>query len=107
MAGQDSDNEAGRVHEIAKACREFVARNHILHLYASHLVNMPWKWSTALSAGDAVRGQCCVASTETIRAVRDREPKTATSTFTQLMNSGNVVAVAVLYIPGTSLSSTE
>ena len=31
--------------------------------------------------------QCCFTSTETIRAVRDEEPKTATSTFTQLLSS--------------------
>jgi len=30
----------------------------------------------------------CFTSTETIRAIRDGEPRTATSTFTQLLNSG-------------------
>ena len=31
--------------------------------------------------------QCCFTSTETVRTVRDGEPRTATSTFTQLPNS--------------------
>ena len=31
--------------------------------------------------------QCCSASTETERTIRDGEPRTATSTFTQLLNS--------------------
>ena len=31
--------------------------------------------------------QCCFTSTETIRTIRDGEPRTATSTFTQLLLS--------------------
>ena len=31
--------------------------------------------------------QCCFTFTETIRKIRDGEPRTATSTFTQLLNS--------------------
>ena len=31
--------------------------------------------------------QCCFSSTETIRIIRDGEPRTSTSTFTQLLNS--------------------
>ena len=31
--------------------------------------------------------QCCFTSTETIRTIRDGEPRTATSTFTQLLTS--------------------
>ena len=31
--------------------------------------------------------QCCLTSTETVRCVRDGEPRTATSTFTQLLSS--------------------
>ena len=31
--------------------------------------------------------QCCFTSTETIRLIRDGEPRTATSTFTQLLSS--------------------
>ena len=31
--------------------------------------------------------QCCFTSTETVRTVRDGEPRTATSTFTQLLSS--------------------
>ena len=34
-----------------------------------------------------VQVQCCFTSTETIRTIRDREPRTATSTFTQRMRS--------------------
>ena len=31
--------------------------------------------------------QCCFTSTETVRLVRDGEPRTATSTFTQILSS--------------------
>ena len=34
-----------------------------------------------------VRIQCCFTSTETVRTVRDGEPRTATSTFTHLLSS--------------------
>ena len=33
--------------------------------------------------------RCCFTSTETARLIRDGEPRTATSTFTQLLSSGN------------------
>ena len=32
--------------------------------------------------------QRCLTSTETVRTIRDGEPRTATSTFTQLLTSG-------------------
>ena len=34
-----------------------------------------------------VQVQCCFTSTETVPTIRDGEPRTATSTFTQLLNS--------------------
>ena len=34
-----------------------------------------------------VRVQCCFTSTETIRTIRVGEPRTATSSFTQLLGS--------------------
>ena len=34
-----------------------------------------------------VQVQCCFTSTESLRTIRDGEPKTATSTFTQLLSS--------------------
>ena len=34
-----------------------------------------------------VQVQCCFISTEAIRTIRDREPRTATSTFSQLLSS--------------------
>ena len=36
--------------------------------------------------GYTVQVQCCFTSTETIRTIRDGEPRTATSTFTQLLS---------------------
>ena len=39
--------------------------------------------------------QCCFTSTETVRTIRDREPRTSTSTFTQLLSS---VTSVLLYI---------
>ena len=35
--------------------------------------------------------QCCFTSAESVRTIRDGEPRTTTSTFTQLMNSGIVI----------------
>ena len=45
-----------------------------------------------LSAGSDIRAkvafvQCCRTSTETVRTIRDGEPRTSTSTFTQLLSS--------------------
>ena len=37
--------------------------------------------------GGGIQVQCCFTSTETIRTIRDGEPRTATSTFTQLLSS--------------------
>ena len=42
--------------------------------------------------------QCCFTSTETIRSIRDGEPRTATSTFTQFLSSaGSLVHERDLY----------
>ena len=35
--------------------------------------------------------QCCFTSTETVRTVRDGEPRTSTSTFTQLLSTGAIL----------------
>ena len=37
-----------------------------------------------------VQVQCWLTSTETLRTIREREPRTATSTFTQLLSSVNM-----------------
>ena len=43
---------------------------------------------TAMRSEDSLfKFQCCFTSTETKRTVKDGEPRTATSTFTQLLNS--------------------
>ena len=42
--------------------------------------------------------QCCFTSTETVRTIRDGEPRTATSTFTQLLSSVSVFVSALLYV---------
>ena len=42
-----------------------------------------------------VRVQCCFTSAETIRTVRDGEPRTSTSTFTLLLSS---VTSMLLYV---------
>ena len=36
--------------------------------------------------GNACSVQCCLTSTETVRTIRDREPRTSTSTFAQLLD---------------------
>ena len=44
--------------------------------------------------------QSCFASTETIRLIRDGEPRTATSTFTQLLSSEKASSFKHLRCPG-------
>ena len=44
-----------------------------------------------IMARAVVHLQCRFTSTETIRTVRDGEPRTATSTFTQLLSSDKAV----------------
>ena len=44
-----------------------------------------------------VRVQCCFTSTETVRTIRDGEPRTSTSTFTQLLNSDTTASRASLF----------
>ena len=39
------------------------------------------------SAMKLVRAQCCFTSIETVQTISDGEPRTATSTFTQLLSS--------------------
>ena len=46
--------------------------------------------------GWQVRVQCCFTSTETIRTIRDGEPRTATLTFTQHLGSDGLQFVSVL-----------
>ena len=41
--------------------------------------------------------QCCFTSTETVLTVRDREPRTSTSTFTQLLTSGLPCSSSMLH----------
>jgi len=41
---------------------------------------------TQLLSSDSSKVQCCFMSTETIRSIKDREPRRATSTFTQLQS---------------------
>ena len=44
--------------------------------------------------------ECCITPTETVRIIRDGEPRTATSTFTQLLNSKRKASspFVVLYV---------
>ena len=63
------------------------------------VINLMWHFSAELVCGHRVSSQwgvglphvqvqcCCFTCTKTIRTIRDREPRTATSTFTQLLNS--------------------
>ena len=44
-----------------------------------------------------IQVQCCFASTETIRTIREGEPRTATSTFTQLLSSDGSCSM-LLYV---------
>ena len=46
----------------------------------------------------AIQAQCCFTSTGTIRTIRDGVPRTATSTFTQLLSSGPSNVEVLLYV---------
>ena len=46
--------------------------------------------TTCEEAEDDVIVQCCFTSTETMRNIMDREPRMATSTFTQLLSSAHI-----------------
>ena len=46
--------------------------------------------------GEKLCFKCCFTSTETIRLIRDGEPRTTTSTFTQLLSSLSESFVEVL-----------
>ena len=46
----------------------------------------------------AIQAQCCFTSTETIRTIMDGVPRTATSTFTQLLSSGPSNVEVLLYV---------
>ena len=43
-------------------------------------------------------GQCCFTSAETLRTVRDGEPRTSTSAFTQLLTSDPDDCSVLLYV---------
>ena len=43
-----------------------------------------------------VQVQCCFTSTETVRTIRDGEPRTATSTFTRALWRYSLVAVVIV-----------
>ena len=47
------------------------------------------------SCADRVQGRCCSTSTDTVRLIWDGEPRTATSTFTQLMSSESMASRSV------------
>ena len=52
-------------------------------LINSVLLNLLWVWVSLFV-------RYCLASTETAKSVKDRKPRTATSTFTQLLSSSDV-----------------
>ena len=51
--------------------------------------------------------QCCFTSTETVRTIRDGEPRTATSTFTRLLNSACLRTQFLVLFRGSSVSRSE
>ena len=61
---------------------------HNRHAVPSNYMELP--------AGCLMFGRCCFTSTETVRTVRDREPKTATLTFTQLLSSESLLLSLII-----------
>ena len=46
-------------------------------------------FSTEFRSSSAVQDQCCFTSTETVKTIRDGEPRTATSAFSQLLSTAS------------------
>ena len=61
----------------------------------TQLLSSEWKSSV----------QCCFTSTETVRTIRDGEPRTSTSTFTQFLSSEKTARATVFYYSATYMGS--
>ena len=62
-------------------CRGHAASDALIHYKALRVR------ATGRELASTATFQCCLTSTETIRTVRDGDPRTATSAFTQLLSS--------------------
>ena len=85
-------------HEMTRA--PHVPRRYSLNRYMPAVLPMTLRQKVrnrvlASSTENEKLVQCCFTSTETIVTVRDGEPRTAASTFTQLLNS---VRSLLLYV---------
>ena len=60
-----------------------------------HVTRGPLVYEWLFAAEPELQVQCCFTSTETARTIRDWGPRTATSTFTQLLNSDTGSSVMV------------
>ena len=63
-------------------------RSHFIHTLIMGIRTRGWRIVVFLCK----TVQCCFTSTETLRTIRDGEPRTATSTFTQLLSSDRSLA---------------
>ena len=59
----------------------------VLPSYSYHRVIADSRVLLIIGPWTSKQVQCCFTSTETVRTIRDGEPSTATSTFTQLLSS--------------------
>ena len=92
------------LNENRQLCSYFLLILHLLGLPSCTVsqvlvIKLVWQFSAELVCGHRVSSQwgvglphvqvqcCCFTSTKTIRTVKDREPRTSTSTFTQLLSS--------------------
>ena len=72
--------------ETRQSMSEFTLGRHALAVWQSD------------SASPVVQIQCCFTSTETIRSNRDGEPRTATSSFTQVLSSESYCAIYLYHV---------
>ena len=69
------------------------------------MIRLVWIADSAFSVNSS-SNQLLYASTETIRTIKDGEPRTATSTFTQLLSSDSV-SFKVASVMSTDRTGTE
>ena len=55
--------------------------------YKYFFMSVVYRYKSVVVVVAAVVVQCCFTFKETLRTIRDREPRTSTSIFTQLLNS--------------------
>ena len=91
-----------------RPCLRITSRLHTPRLSGLHEAHCPTtaccvhcadiQSTQSLRCGLLPNIQCCFTSTETVRTIRDGEPRTSASTFTQLLSFGLLCASVLIYV---------